>query len=107
MNLKYMKVSLFEITYKKKITYLLKLNIIYLLIYWDAPVDDPQHTLRGHWTFVRARSAWLLKNMNQLFSVTHNYMSMTNKVAAEIWCSSKQTTDAVLMNTLEDSRLLN
>ncbi len=33
MNLKYMKVSLFEISYKKKITFH---NI---LIYWDAPVD--------------------------------------------------------------------
>ncbi len=32
MNLKYMKVSLFEITYKKKLTFY---NI---LIYWDAPV---------------------------------------------------------------------
>ncbi len=29
MNLKYMKVSLFEITYKKKMNF---------LIYWDAPV---------------------------------------------------------------------
>ncbi len=33
MNLKYMKVSLFEITYKKK-------NELFhdILIYWDAPV---------------------------------------------------------------------
>ncbi len=30
MNLKYMKVSLFEITYKK--------NFHDILIYWDAPV---------------------------------------------------------------------
>ncbi len=34
MNLKYMKVSLFEITYKKD--FLLFHNI---LIYWDAPVN--------------------------------------------------------------------
>ncbi len=32
MNLKYMKVSLFEITYKKKLTF------HDILIYWDAPV---------------------------------------------------------------------
>ncbi len=32
MNLKYMKVSLFEISYKKKLFH----NI---LIYWDAPVE--------------------------------------------------------------------
>ncbi len=38
MNLKYMKVSLFEITYKKKITFH---NI---LIYWDTPVSDDQRT---------------------------------------------------------------
>ncbi len=33
MNLKYMKVSLFEISYKKK-----KKNFHDILIYWDAPV---------------------------------------------------------------------
>ncbi len=32
MNLKYMKVSLFEISYKKK------MNFHDILIYWDAPV---------------------------------------------------------------------
>ncbi len=35
MNLKYMKVSLFEISYKKKLFH-------DILIYWDAPVVQPK-----------------------------------------------------------------
>ncbi len=36
MNLKYMKVSLFEISYKKKLFH-------DILIYWDAPVSDKKN----------------------------------------------------------------
>ncbi len=39
MNLKYMKVSLFEITYKKKWTF------HDILIYWDAPVFGRDATI--------------------------------------------------------------